>query len=71
MAKIVSEAHTIKGASSSVGALKLAEEALAIELSGKHSDLPNIIERMRNLENLISETKQVVENYFGMKSIHQ
>jgi len=71
MAKIISEAHTIKGASSSVGAVKLAEEALAIELSGKHSDLPNIIERMRNLEKLISETKQIVDNYFGMKSIHQ
>jgi PAS domain S-box-containing protein len=61
--KIINEAHTIKGASSSVGAVKLAEEALAIELSGKHNDLENVLERLRNLEKLISETKQLIDDY--------
>jgi HPt (histidine-containing phosphotransfer) domain-containing protein len=59
----VTEAHTIKGASSSIGAVKLAEEALAIELSGKHNDLANVIERMQKMEKLISETKQVIDEY--------
>ena len=61
--KIVNEAHTIKGASSSVGAVKIAEEALAIELSGKHNDLENVMQRLHNMEKLISDTKQIVEIY--------
>ncbi|HSD63099.1 MAG TPA: ATP-binding protein, partial [Ignavibacteriaceae bacterium] len=67
--KIISEAHTIKGACSSVGAVKLAEEALAIELSGKHNDLANIGVRMQKLEKLISDTKLIIDNY--LKSVHQ
>lgn len=67
--KIISEAHTIKGACSSVGAVKLTEEALAIELSGKHNDLANIGGRMQKMDKLISETKIVVDNY--LKSVHQ
>ncbi len=61
--KIIREAHTIKGASSSIGAVKIAEEALAIELSGKHNDIENILERLQNLEKLISETRQIVDDY--------
>ena len=61
--KVIHEAHTIKGASSSIGAVKLAEEALAIELSGKHNDIENILERLQNLEKLISETRQIVDEY--------
>jgi PAS domain S-box-containing protein len=61
--KIINEAHTIKGASSSIGAVKIAEEALAIELSGKHNDIENVLDRLHNMENLISETKQIVDNY--------
>ncbi|HEY6907270.1 MAG TPA: ATP-binding protein, partial [Ignavibacteriaceae bacterium] len=61
--KIINEAHTIKGASSSIGAVRIAEEALAIELSGKHNDLENVLERLHNMERLISETKQIVDEY--------
>ncbi len=61
--KIINEAHTIKGASSSIGAVKIAEEALAIELSGKHNDLENVLQRLHNMEKLISETKQIVDEY--------
>lgn len=61
--KIINEAHTIKGASSSIGAVKIAEEALAIELSGKHNDLENILQRLHNMEKFIAETKQVVDEY--------
>lgn len=63
--KIIAEAHTIKGASSSIGAIKLAEEALAIELSGKHNDLENVSERLQKMEKLISKTKQIIEDYLS------
>jgi PAS domain S-box-containing protein len=61
--KVISEAHTIKGASSSIGAVKIAEEALAIELSGKHNDLESILQRLMNMEKIISETRQIVDEY--------
>ncbi len=61
--RVINEAHTIKGASSSIGAVKIAEEALAIELSGKHNDIENILLRLQNMEKLISETRQVVDDY--------
>ena len=61
--KVISEAHTIKGASSSIGAVKIAEEALAIELSGKHNDIQNVLQRLQNMEKLISETRQIVDEY--------
>lgn len=61
--KVIHEAHTIKGASSSIGAVKIAEEALAIELSGKHNDIANALERLQNLEKLILETRQIVDVY--------
>jgi PAS domain S-box-containing protein len=63
--KIIHEAHTIKGASSSIGAVKIAEEALAIELSGKHNDIESITERLQNMEKIISETKQIVDDYLN------
>jgi len=61
--KIINEAHTIKGASSSIGAVKIAEEALAIELSGKHNDLENVLQRLHNMEKIISETKRIIDDY--------
>ncbi len=61
--RVINEAHTIKGASSSIGAVKLAEEALAIELSGKHNDIENILQRLQNMEKLITDTRQIVDEY--------
>ncbi len=61
--KVINEAHTIKGASSSIGAVRIADEALAIELSGKHNDIENVLLRLQNLEKLISDTRQIVDGY--------
>ncbi len=61
--KIIGEAHTIKGASYSVGSKKIGDEALGIEISGKHNDLANINQRMENLKNAISTTKEILKNY--------
>lgn len=58
---IVSEAHTIKGASYSVGAKKVGDEAYGIELSGKVKDLKSALERLGPLKSAVDETKSVVK----------
>ncbi len=63
--KIASEAHTIKGASYSVGAKKIGDEALGIEISGKHNDFANITERMNRLSTAISQTKEILKNFLA------
>jgi PAS domain S-box-containing protein len=62
LSKIVNEAHTIKGASYSIGARKIGDEALAIELSGKHEDLQGANERVKKLEEALSETKEILKD---------
>ena len=64
MEKVVELAHTIKGASYSVGAIKVGDEAYAIELSGKSNDSYNVNDRITKLETAISKTKQEVKKYF-------
>ena len=64
MKKVVELAHTIKGASYSVGAIKVGDEAYAIELSGKSNDAYNVNDRITKLESAISKTKQEVKKYF-------
>jgi CheY-like chemotaxis protein/HPt (histidine-containing phosphotransfer) domain-containing protein len=61
--KIVNEAHTIKGASYSIGAKKVGDEALAIELSGKHEDIQGANERVKKLEEALSETKEILKGF--------
>ncbi|MGA8264923.1 MAG: Hpt domain-containing protein, partial [Ignavibacteriaceae bacterium] len=57
----VSEAHTIKGASYSVGAKKVGDEAYGIELSGKLNDLKSALERLPKLKKAIEETKALLK----------
>ncbi len=63
LTKIVKEAHTIKGASYSVGATKVGDEALGIEISGKHHDLDNAISRLVKLNQAVEETKKLLKEY--------
>ncbi len=63
LTKIVKEAHTIKGASYSVGATKVGDEALGIEISGKHHDLDNAIIRLVKLNQAVEETKKLLKEY--------
>jgi len=65
--KIIELAHTIKGASYSIGAAKIGDEAYGIELSGKNNDWLNIIERMENLRTLVESTKAEIKNYLEKK----
>ena len=63
--KIINEAHTIKGASYSVGAKKVGDEALGIELSGKQNDLDSINQRMDTLNAAILSTKEILKDLIG------
>ncbi len=63
--KITNEAHTIKGASYSVGAKKIGDEALGIELSSKQNDIENIFGRMDVLNKAIEDTKVFLNKFLN------
>lgn len=63
MPNLIKEAHTIKGASYSVGAVRIGEEALAVEISGKHNDMDNLRERMILLEQAIEDTRSLLKDF--------
>lgn len=63
IAQIIKVAHTLKGASYSVGAKKIGDEAFAIEISGKSNDIQNVEERFGKLKVSISETKLALKKY--------
>jgi PAS domain S-box-containing protein len=65
--RIIELAHTIKGASYSIGATMVGDEAYGIEISGKNNDWLNIIERIENLRTLVESTKTEIKNYLEKK----
>jgi CheY-like chemotaxis protein len=60
--KIVKEIHTIKGSSFSLGAMRIGEEALGIELSGKNNDWESVSQRIQTLKSAFGQTKEVVKH---------
>jgi len=63
--KIIDIAHSIKGASYSIGAKKVGDEAFAIELSAKNSDILNVRERIENLDLILKRTKSEINSYLA------
>jgi PAS domain S-box-containing protein len=63
--KMTAEAHTIKGASYSLGANKVGDIAYSIELSGRQKDLENVNQWIDKLASAISETKIIIEKYIS------
>ncbi len=61
--KLKDEAHAIKGASYSIGANKIGDKALAIELSSKHNDFANVETHIIEMKELIAQTKDVLDEY--------
>jgi len=59
---IINEAHTIKGASYSIGASQMGNEALAIELSGKNNDLARAYEKLSDLRKALTDTSELLMN---------
>ena len=57
---IIHLAHTIKGASYSVGAQKVGDEAFGIEISAKSGDLQSVEDRLQHLINALEDTKEVL-----------
>jgi PAS domain S-box-containing protein len=67
LGRIIELAHTIKGASYSVGAMKVGDEALAVEISGKNNDWLNVKERLEKLNLVTDETKNELKQYLERK----
>ncbi|MGD1006319.1 MAG: ATP-binding protein [Ignavibacteriaceae bacterium] len=63
--KMTAEAHTIKGASYSLGANKVGDIAYSIELSGRQKNLENVNQWIDKLTSAISETKIIIEKYIS------
>jgi two-component system, sensor histidine kinase and response regulator len=63
LGRIIELAHTIKGASYSVGAMKVGDEALAVEISGKNNDWSNVQDRLEKLNIALDETKSELNQY--------
>jgi HPt (histidine-containing phosphotransfer) domain-containing protein len=60
---IIHLAHTIKGASYSVGAQKVGDEAFGIEISAKSSDLLSVEERLPQLKHALGDTKEILSTF--------
>lgn len=60
--KVINEVHTIKGSSFSLGAIRIGEEALGIELSGKSNDWESVSQRLQTLKNAFGQTKEIVKH---------
>lgn len=59
---VMKEVHTIKGSSFSLGATRIGEEALGIELSAKSNDLESVSQRLQTLKNAFVQTKEIVKH---------
>lgn len=67
MKKIIEISHSIKGSSYSIGAVKVGDEAYAIELSGKNNDWINVKDRIEKLGKIIENTNVEIEDYIKAK----
>jgi len=56
------EVHTIKGSSFSLGAVRIGEEALGIELSAKNNDWESVSQRLQTLKTAFGQTKEIVKH---------
>ncbi|MFV1975300.1 MAG: response regulator [Candidatus Scalindua sp.] len=61
--QIINLAHTIRGASYTVGAQKVGDQAYGIEISAKSNDILSVRERLPQLKTAIEETKEVLSGF--------
>ena len=62
---VILESHSIKGASLSIGANKVGDEAKAIEISGKNDNIIEAEEKYYDLVQAFKETKKHIFDYLG------
>ena len=67
--KFVIEAHTIKGASLSVGAVLVGRNALIAEMSGKQKNLSALPDNLNELKSALEKTKAVLNKHYGFEKI--
>jgi len=60
--KVINEAHTIKGASYSIGALRVGDEAKQIEMLGRSNDLITAAEKLKDLKDALIETERLLNS---------
>jgi len=63
--KFTDEAHTIKGASLSVGAVLVGRNALIAEMSGKQKNLSVLPDNLNELKSALEKTKIILAERFG------
>lgn len=61
--------HTIKGAASTIGAIRLQEQAVYVEAQIMHSKSPNLESFFAELEQVLSSLKGIVQQISGSKLI--
>jgi PAS domain S-box-containing protein len=59
---VINEAHTIKGASLSIGAVKIGEEALKIESAVRQNNLSQTSRMIKRLESALEETRKILSD---------
>ena len=69
MDKFVAEAHTIKGASLSIGALLIGRNALIAEMSGKQKNYSALPDNLSQLKSAIDKTKVILIEHFNLDEI--
>jgi PAS domain S-box-containing protein len=67
---IANEAHTIKGASFSIGAVKMGEIALSVEISGKNNDVMNALDHFQKLLDAFESTEKIIKNFLEKELVH-
>ena len=67
MKKLTELAHTLKGSSYTVGAVKVGDESLGIELSAKNNDVDSCRNRISQMKDVLAKTEEEIVKYINGK----
>jgi HPt (histidine-containing phosphotransfer) domain-containing protein len=67
MKKLTELAHTLKGSSYTVGAVKVGDESLGIELSAKNNDVDSCRNRISQMKDVMAKTEEEIVKYINGK----
>jgi PAS domain S-box-containing protein len=67
MKKLTELAHTLKGSSYTVGAVKVGDESLGIELSAKNNDVDSCRNRISQMKDVMAKTEEEIMKYINGK----
>jgi len=55
--------HSIAGSSANIGAARLSQAARQIETDVRHSDVESAVTRVRQIEDIVFDTREAISNY--------